>query len=253
MKCSFFILAAVFVFFVSCGGDNNYNDPASADSADKCRVEGKVVVWGVGEPAAVKIVLENVSNPDYSNVTYSNSAGIFVFENINPGFYHLYASKEGYELALDEEDDIIELVSGKTTSVSVIMVNYSDDDDGKDRKLQVLDLEGNPLNGYLEIQEGLERAGIQIYNGTGREISWRIQSYCLAASGYLNYVYCIESIDPAEGVLEQGTSVPIVLEINPFVYSYEIQGDAYLYITFYGWLDELYKLELRFRHKDSGI
>lgn len=218
MKHTLSILTAVFAivaFQVSCGG---------SESSDKCRVAGEVELIGRGTPSAVKIVLEDVSDSDKSNVAYSNSDGKFVFEGIDPGSYYLNAYKEGYSLTwINVDGNVIhsnsgvksfELVAGTTTNISVLMSNYGDYDDGEDSELKILDLDGNPTTS-IKIQNGSESAGFQLYNGTGKDISWNVDGrYCMA----LSY---IDSIDPDKGVIKPGSSVPIVLTVNSQVYSYE--------------------------------
>lgn len=243
MKHTLSILTAVFAivaFLVSCGG--------SESSASSCRVNGTVEIIGGGGPSAVKLVLEDASNPDIFSVAYSDSKGKFVFENIAPGFYYLNASKEGYGWVLtkiyDRNDHVIhngsyvrsfELVPG-TTEVSVSMSNYYDYgsggyDDGGDRKFQILDMNGNPITS-LEIENGFGNAAFQLYNGTGQEIAWSIRSSCLAVSeDGLDAVECIESIVPEKGRLDPGSSESVVLTINPLVYSY--RTDFYHSLTIY--------------------
>lgn len=215
---------------IACGGGHK--------SAGKCRLEGEIDVTGGGGPSAVKIVLENVSNPDYSNITYSNSDGKFVLEEIEPGFYYLNASKDGYDWILtkiyDHDDHVIhrgssvtsfELVAGTTTKVLVRMSNnyYYGSDDGDARDFKILDMNGNPTTS-LEIQNGDESAGFQLYNGTGHEVGWSVYNGCVWTS-YDNFHadYCFKSINPEKGTLEPGKSISVLLEVDPLIYSYEVR------------------------------
>lgn len=235
MKQTLSILTAVFAvlaFLISCGG---------SESSASCRVIGTVELIGRGTPSAVKIVLEDASNTNNSNVVYSNSDGKFVFEDIAPGSYYLNAYKEGFSLTwINVDGNVIhsnsgvksfELVSGTTTNISVLMSNYEDYDDGEDSELKILDLDGNPATS-IKIQNGSGSAGFQLYNGTGKDISWSVDSrncVCMSEDGF-DAVYFIDSIDPDKGVIKPGTSVPVVITINPIVYSYKVYDRPYLSI-----------------------
>ena len=227
------LVFVVLAFLVSCGG--------SEGSGGNCRVKGEVELIGGGTPSAVKIVLEDTTDSYNSSVAYSNSEGKFVFEDIKPGSYYLNASKDGYRLTwIDVDGKIIhsgsldrsfELISGTTTNISVLMSNYSDYDDGEDSELQILDLDGNPTTS-LKIRNGSESAGFQLYNGTGKDISWSVDGRnCVAISedGF-DAFYFIDSINPDNGVISPGTSAAVVIKINPLVYSYKVYDRPYLSI-----------------------
>lgn len=118
--------------------------------------------------------------------------------------------------------------------------------ESEDLKFEILDMNGNPITA-LEFQEGSERAGFQFYNGTGKDISWFINgSMCYCESDRWDVVYFVESINPNSGVLKPGTSVPVVLAINPLVYSYEVKNSTLLISA-----DKSYNLELRFPKKET--
>lgn len=121
---------------------------------------------------------------------------------------------------------------------------YNDNND-EDLKFQILDMNGNPITS-LVIQDGAESAGFQFYNGTGQNISWSVYSSCYYTSDRFETAACFDSIDPDAGVLEPGKSAAVVLEINPLVYSYELnESSSYLSIS----ADTSYRLNIHFPEK----
>lgn len=119
--------------------------------------------------------------------------------------------------------------------------------DDENLKFEILDMNGNPITA-LEFQEGAERAGFQLYNGTGQSVSWYVNkgvNFCTSYDG-MDVVDYIESVDPSSGVIEPGTSVSVVLSINPLVYSYKVSEPAYILISANG---ESHTLDLIFPKK----
>lgn len=179
-----------------------------------------------------RLELQDANDISKTDVSFSDSKGKFVFEEVDPGFYFLNASKDGWSWILtsfDNEyrdpihqrsvDQRIKLESGKTTEVTVAMSTSFLNQE----TCEILDMEGNPID-EINFAPNTDQIAFQIFNGTGQSHYWSVEyDFCYSSSSSSSpggcFIKWFTSMENASGVLEAGATVSVVGHIDLGIYS----------------------------------
>lgn len=225
MECFCLICA---MLLVQCKGEENL-------SSSKSALKGTIDNYR-GAKGGYRLELQDADNLSEMDISFSDSKGKFAFEEVDPGFYFLNASKNGERWVLTSFDDghrdpihpgsidkRIELEPGKTREVTVLM-------GGASETCEILDMEGKPID-EIEFAPNTDQIAFQIFNGTGESHDWSVQyELCYSSDNSPNncFVKWFTSIENASGVLEAGATVTVVGHIDLGIYSCSSYGSCHL-------------------------
>ena len=89
-----FVTAYVLVFFLLQGVGSQQS---ATPQVDKCVIEGMVLRGGTNEPLKkAMVVLRKAEGRDAGNAVLTDASGRFVIKDVEPGRYHLNATRNGY-------------------------------------------------------------------------------------------------------------------------------------------------------------
>lgn len=183
-------------------------------------------------PNAFKVVLTNCSDPENSNIFVTGSDGKFEFLNLEPGYYELTASKDGFfwiwtvlgknNVIHDRtEDKRIKIEKNDIRNIEIIMSN-SWHDDYFSNPFLVLDLNGKPIE-QITISPNTDNIAFQLYNATGETQYWNIyHRTCYSVSDdMMEFIPWFTSVKNQEGALAPNESVAIILTVNKRLWEVE--------------------------------
>lgn len=182
---------------------------------------------GEGAKGGFRLELQDASNLS-KQISFSDSKGDFAFEEVDPGFYFLNASKEDWRWVLTSFDNryhdpihprsvdkLIELESGKTTEVTVRMSKSFLDQE----TCEILDMEGKPID-EIKFTPNTDQIAFQIFNGTGQSQYWSVEYNLCYSTGAQNcFIRWFTSMENSSGELEAGSTVSVVGHIDLGIYS----------------------------------
>ncbi len=197
------------------------------DVAQLCTLSG-VINNNSNYPGGFKVELISVERPnEASSVVYSKSDGTFRIENILAGKYELKVTKEGYRkvwmIVNDNEpnhlDDYLEIVAGVENYVSILFSPFVSNKEEL-TEVSVLDLNGQPIS-TLNIPFDATSFNFVIFNPTGKTTGFSIYASCIAWGtpdepyAFETAVEYISKIEPSDGDIESGQTIPIKCTVNP--------------------------------------
>ena len=183
---------------------------------------------GGGSKGGFKLKLQDANNLLKTDISFSDSKGDFAFDEVEPGFYFLNASKEDWKwiwtsfdngdhdpIHSGSVDKRIELKSGKTTEVTVVMSKSFWDQE----TCEILDMEGKPID-EIKFTPNTDQIAFQIFNGTGQSQYWSVDyDLCYSTDSRNCFIRWFTSMENASGELEAGATVSVVGHIDLGIYS----------------------------------